>query len=277
MPHYKPEEAKQKIDLKGKKVIIVTDSVDINENIGKMILHAAATLKEKPEIVNLSEIKIKGGCLGCLNCGFDNECVYDGKDDIRKVYEEKIAKADILIYAGSIIDRFLSSKWKVFIDRSFFNTHQPNLVGKQIGFLISGPLSEAGDLSEFIRTYVDLNDANLVNMVSDEYESSEQLDTQIEHMVNRLVSRSLDGCTKCNTFRGIAGVKLFRDELWGRLHFVFQEDHRYYKKHRLNDFPQKNIRMRITNLFMIAITKIPPIKKNIQKETIKYMIIPHRK
>ena len=40
-------------------------------------------------------------------------------------YNAKVRQADILVFAGAIRDRYLSSTWKTFFDRSFFNTHTP--------------------------------------------------------------------------------------------------------------------------------------------------------
>ena len=59
------------------------------------------------------------GCLGGLKCGFDNECVYDGKDDVRAVYEERLKKADILEFAQATKVRLLSARFKRFINRRF--------------------------------------------------------------------------------------------------------------------------------------------------------------
>jgi len=277
MPEYINGKPIEKVDLKSKKVIVVTDSFDINENLGKMILHLRGTFIEQLEIINLSDLNIKGGCLGCLHCGFDNICVYDGNDDIRKIYEEKLVKADALIYAGTIKDRFLSSKWKTLMDRSFFNTHQPNLKGKQIGYFISGPISGIVNLREIIQAYVEMNEANLVDIITDEYEGSKELDAQIENFARRLINCAVEKRTNSETFLGVAGTKLFRDEFWGKLRFVFQKDHKYYKKHHKYDFPQKDIKTIITNLIMILLTKVPSMKKNIQKDFTKYMVNPYKK
>jgi len=113
-----------------------------------MINRLASTYEETPEIINISEIDIKGGCLGCLHCGFDNICIYDNKDELRSTYEKKLKTADVIFFAGNIIDRYLSSRWKLFIDRRFFNTHQRVFYGKQIGYIISGPMVELPNLRQ---------------------------------------------------------------------------------------------------------------------------------
>jgi len=41
--------------------------------------------------------------------------------------------------------------------------------------------------------------------------------------------------------RTIAGMKIFRDEIYGGLKIIFRADHRNYKKTGVYDFPQKNL------------------------------------
>ena len=47
--------------------------------------------------------------MGCLQCGLDNECVYRDNDEIRETYET-LKAADVVILAGTIHDRYLSSR-----------------------------------------------------------------------------------------------------------------------------------------------------------------------
>jgi multimeric flavodoxin WrbA len=122
---YNPGELKPKIDTGGKKVLLLADARSDEVNLNKMIKRFKESFIQNIEVVNLNDIDIKGGCLGCIHCGMDNICVYEGKDGFIDFYNSKVKKADIIIYAGKIKDRYLSSKWKMFFDRGFFNTHQP--------------------------------------------------------------------------------------------------------------------------------------------------------
>ena len=79
------------------------------------------------------------------------------------------------------------------------------------------------------------------------------------------VRLSADGYAPLITFLGVGGRKIFRDEVYGMLRFVFQADHRYYKSHELYDFPQKNYKIRRMNLMMTLLTKIPPFRKKFLK------------
>ena len=67
-------------------------------------------------------------------------------------------------------------------------------------------------------------------------------------------------------------VRLTSDDVWGRLRFVFQGDHKYYKKQGLYDFPQKEVGTRAKVFIMTLMTKIPSVRKSIQKDMKVHMI-----
>ena len=96
---------------------------------------------------------------------------FTGKDGYIEFYKSTVMTADVLVYAGQMVDRFLSARWKMFFDRIFFNTHTPVLVGKQIALVVSGPLSQEPNLMEVFRGFFEFQGANLVGAVSDEADS----------------------------------------------------------------------------------------------------------
>ncbi|AIQ13003.1 NAD(P)H-dependent oxidoreductase [Paenibacillus durus] len=268
---YIPTEIKATVENKGQKIVIVTDSVDQTKNIGRMVERFRKLTQA--ELINISAIDIKGGCTGCIKCGFDNQCMYGKSDDIQMIYE-KIRGFDIIVFAGAIKDRYLSARWKMFIDRSFFRTHQPLYTGKQIGYLISGHLSQNHNLREILQTTTEMDGANLVGILTDEYEN--EINEMMEDFAQNLVQFSVRHYIRPHTFLGIGGMKIFRDDIWGPLRFVFQGDHRYYKKHRFYDFPQKKYGMRMVNAILMTLTKIPPVKKTIRQNIKSSMTIPHK-
>lgn len=161
------------------KLVILTDTESMSDNLQNMVKRFQANFSKDPEIIDLTRIKIAGGCLGCVKCGMDNECVYDGKDDVRSVYEDKLKKADIIVFAQKLT-RY-----------SKMNVSQPE------------------------------------------------------------------------TCLGVGAGKIFRDEIWGNLRFIFQADYRYYKNNGMMDFPQSKINTRIMHPF-IPLMKLNPIKKQVQ-------------
>jgi len=217
---YMPGESKinEKIDLKGKKVLIVSDvekGVDPSLNLQKMIAKFKGSFSDsgKIEEVNLRDLNIKGSCLGCLQCAYDNQCSYRGKDDFIEFYDSKVKKADILIYAGAIKDRYLSSRFKMLFDRSFYNTHIPVLMGKQIGFIISGPLSQIPNLRETFQGWNETNKLNTVDFITDESQNSEEIDDLLHSLALKSIKFSEIGFVNELTMRGVAGRKIFRDDI----------------------------------------------------------------
>jgi hypothetical protein len=144
------------LDAAGKKVLILHDAMEMDENLRQMVAHAQTIFSSDVQVINLHDINISGGCQGCMQCGGDYHCAYEGKDGFIEFYKNSVMNADILIYGATIHDRYLSSRWKTLFDRSFFNTHTPVLQNKQVVYLLSGPSNKwliyakfSSDISNF--------------------------------------------------------------------------------------------------------------------------------
>ncbi|HEU20544.1 MAG TPA: flavodoxin [Deltaproteobacteria bacterium] len=273
---YEPKEVENRLDPGEKKILVLTDDSQPGTNLTKMVDRFKRSYLRSVESVALSDIDIKGGCLGCCQCGLDGVCTYDGKDEFIDFYNSKVKNADILVFAGEIRDRYLSWKWKQFFDRRFFHTHIPSLTGKQIGFIISGPLRRIPNLRQILDAYSEWEQANLVDYITDEYEDSSEIDDLLQSLAERLVECADRHYVKPETFLGHGGRKIFRDDIWGRLRVAFQVDHQYYKKHGLYDFPQSRYKMRFFNWKMMLFTKIPAVRKIFSERCMDEMIRPHR-
>ena len=271
---YQPGPARTDVNTAGKRILVMKDGQPSVSNIDAMVQSFTGNFRGDVEIVNLSDIDIKGGCLGCCKCGIDNVCDYEGKDGFISFYNEKVKKADIVVFAGAIHDRYLSSRWKMYFDRSFFNTHMPTLIGKQIAFLISGPLGLNANLRQILTAYGEFQEANVVGIATDEADDSQQIDLLLSELAGALVRSAERGYSMPMTFFSVGGRKIFRDEVYGPLRFVFQADHRYYESHGLYDFPQKNYKVRRMNLIMMLLTKIPPFRKKFLKILKEQMVKP---
>lgn len=274
---YQPGAQTEKMNLGNKKVLVLTDSMDEQTNLGRMIQRFRSHLIGAVDVVNLQEIDIKGSCLGCLECAYDNHCVYEGKDGYIDLFKNHIMGADILIWAGTITDRYLSSRWKMFFDRSFFKGHAPALPGKQIGIIISGPLSHVPNLRQIVEAYVEMQRANLVGMVTDEFGDSSLLDEQLHSFLHRMINYADQKFIAAPTFLGIAGTKLFRDEIWGRLRFPFRADYVEYKRTGVFDFPQNHWHYRIQNSIMLLLSRSFEFRKQVNKRMKDEMIKPFQK
>ena len=276
---YSPGVADAKIDVGDKRILIVTDAEAHQTNLIGMVERFRASFADSKgiQVVNLNDLNIKGGCLGCLHCGYDNHCAYEGKDDYVEFYNTQVKAADILIFAGAIKDRYLSFRWKMFFDRSFFNGHTPTLSGKQVGCIISGPLSQNHNLRQILEGWLELQPANPAGFVSDEFGDAAHIDGLLQDLARRLVRFAANDYVRPSTFLGVAARKLFRDEIWGRLRVVFQADHRAYKRLKFYDFPQKDVGTRAINLVLPLLLRIPRVRKEFTRRIKSGMISPYRK
>jgi len=273
---YSPSSPEKKISTADKKIIVVTDSDQDNSNLDFMINRFKDSFTEDIEIANINKIKINGGCLGCCECGLDYRCVYTGKDEFIDFFNSKLKSADIIIFAAAIRDRYFSSKFKMLFDRAFFNTHTPSLMKKQFGFLISGPFTQIPNIREIMLAFTEWQRANPSGFVSDEVSDSKLLDSLIQNLAEKNVRYSEKGFIKPPTFLGVGGMKIFRDDIWGRLRFVFQADHAFYEKNEFYDFPQDDATSKDINEKMYKLTEDPEMKEKVRKMIKTEMVKPHK-
>jgi multimeric flavodoxin WrbA len=273
---YQPFPPALSTDTRGRKIVILTDAKTGQENLQAMTARLVSAWGQDARVVNLHDIDIKGGCQGCLRCGAAYQCAYTGKDDFIDFYNSVLVPADIIVFAGAIVARQLSWKWREFFDRSFFNTHTPSLVGKQFAFVVSGPLSLLPELRQTYEAWTELQRSNLVTFVSDEAVST-GLDAVLDQLAERLVRFAEAAYVRPRTFLGVAGMKIFRDDIWSDLKVVFRADHKAYKRLGFYDFPQRRIGRRALIGLAFFITGLPGIKDKFRGMIRTQMIVPiHR-
>ncbi len=281
-PSYTPAPAPERISAGGRKVLVVTDGAaaadsQAQANLSAMIERFRAAFADPIEVVDLNDVDIKGGCLGCIQCGFDNHCAYEGKDGFVEFYRSKVMAADIVVFAGAIVDRYLSAKWKTVFDRRFFNTHQFTLPGKQLAFIISGPLAQNANLRQMLMALAQLERANLAGIVTDEARDSAEIDAQLQTLAGALVRSAEQHYVAPPTFLQVGGTKIFRDEMWGHMRVVFRGDHLYYQRNGIYDFPQYDYRTRLQNVVFGTLLRIPRVRREFQKRMKTEMIAPLKK
>jgi multimeric flavodoxin WrbA len=274
---YAPGKVKDKVDTRGKRIVVVTDVKDNGSNLAKMVERFRESFSQDIDVVNLYDIDIKGGCLGCTECGFDNICVYEGKDEFIDFFNTRLRNADITIFAGAIKDRYLSARMKMSWDRGFFNGHIPIHEGKQMGFIVSGPLSQVPNLRQILEAEAEMSLANLVDIISDECGDSPQLDALLQNFASRSVQFSVENYIRPKTFLAVGGYKIFRDAIWARIRFPFLADYRFYRKHKLFDFPQKDKRYLEFSKKMINLIKQPGMKEMVRKMIKTEMVKPYQR
>ena len=276
-PPYSPGPTQQAKALAtgGRNILVLTDA-EPGGNLQRMVERLCACFAEPPEVVNLNQIKMLTGCVGCIQCAMDNVCAFRDADDVYGVYQKLVA-ADVVIEAGTVHDRYVSARLKTFWDRGFFNNHIPVLAGKQVAFLVSGPLAQVPNLRQILQTLPELGQANLAGIVTDECGDSGQLDALLEQLARRLLQCAEQGYVHPPTFLAKGGHKVLRDEIWASLRFVFHADHKYYKKHGLYDFPRRSLGTRLQEAWYRLLLHIPGFRKEFRRRIRTEMIRPLEK
>ncbi len=258
---YVPATATQPLSAEGRRVVILTDGGGENDNLARMVGRIAERFGPAAKVYDLWDVDIKGGCLGCCRCGPEYECAYTGKDGYIGFYNEVVRPADIIVFAGHLRARQLSWKWRQFFDRSFFNTHTPSLVGKQLCFVVSGPLSQLPEVPIVYQGWAELQQANLVGFVSDEPSEAAAIDDALDGLASAAAVAARMSYVAPQTFLGVGGMKVFRDEIWSGLRVVFQADHKAYRRMGAYDFPQKRVGKRMLVALAMLIMKIRPVRR----------------
>ncbi len=235
--------------------LIITDSTDPDSNISKMTERFKAVYPYKTRTVNISEYALAGGCLGCFRCAVSEKCVY--KDGFDKFLRETIQTADAIVYAFTIKDHSMGSRFKMYDDRNFCNGHRTVTVGMPVAYLISGHLSSENNLRTVIEARSETGGNFLAGIGSDEYDPDGTTDTMAKSLAFCLETKH----TAPRNFWGIGGIKIFRDLIY-QMRGMMKADHKFYKKQGIYDFPQKK---KLTTLKMYLVGALLSNEKLMQK------------
>jgi len=232
-------------------IVLVTDCREEDNNLSRMIETYKKFLPENLQIINIGDFNFQGGCLGCFQCAFEGTCVYN--DGFESLHKDTIMKADCVIIAAALNRHWFNSIWKCYDDRQFYNGHRTNMMGKCIGYIISGPLRQEPNIREILEARSEVAQLFLLDIVTDEYDSNEQITALLENMAQKTVWVIKNKPLHPQNFLGVGGMKIFRDMIY-IMRGLMQEDHKFYKKHGFYDFPQKKKReivfMKLAGLLM---------------------------
>ncbi len=216
-----------------KDILIITDCLDKTSNLWQMIERFRAELPYESRIVNISEYPLSGGCLGCFRCAVSGKCVY--KDGFDKFLREEIQTADAIIYAFTVTDHSMGSRFKMYDDRNFCNGHRTVTAGMPIGYLVSGNYSEEQNLVNIVEARAETGGNYLSGVATDERDP----DLEIDKLIKSLCFCLETGHTAPRNFWGVGGMKIFRDLIY-QMRGMMRADHKFYKKTGIyKDFPQK--------------------------------------
>ena len=239
----------------GKDIVIITDCTDPQSNLSAMIERFRAKLPFECRVVNIAEYPLAGGCLGCFRCAVSEKCVY--KDGFDSFLREKIQTADAIIYAFTVSDHSMGSRFKMYDDRNFCNGHRTVTVGMPVGYLVSGRYSAENNLRTIIEARAETGGNFLCAVATDEKDTDANVDALAKSLCFALETKHVAP----QKFYGVGGMKIFRDLIY-QMRGMMRADHKFYKKQGIYDFPQKKF---FTSMKMYAVGALLSNEKILSK------------
>ncbi len=236
-----PEDAKQHAGQGS--IALVTDLGD-DPMLAAMLERFVNVSPYPCKVINLREFPFSGGCLGCFHCASDGTCVYkDGFDDYLR---SNIQNSCATVYAFTIKDHSMGSRFKMYDDRQFCNGHRTVTMGKPVGYIINGQLSTEPNLQMLIKARAQVGGNYLTRIACNEGD----IDREINALAAELQYAVENDYQQPADFYGVGGMKIFRDLIY-MMQGLMREDHRFYKKHGFYDFPQKRAGM-IAGMYLVG-------------------------
>ena len=209
-------------------VVIVADLRTGDESLRALIKDFGAAFPYRTRFVNLADFSFRGGCLGCLSCATSGKCVY--RDGFDALLRDEIQTADAIVYAFTLRDHSMGSRFKMYDDRQFCNGHRTVAEGKPFAYLINGDMSREDNLKTVLEARASVGHSFLAGFASDA-DSLRALSLRLSWALEH-------GYNPPRSFWGVGGMKIFRDLVW-LMRGMMREDHLYYRAHGLYDFPQR--------------------------------------
>ena len=257
-------------DKKDGEVVIVTDMTDEDTSLKAMVDRFTADLPFKTKIVNLNQYPFSGGCLGCFNCAVDGKCIYkDGFDDFLR---NQVQGGQAIVYAFSIKDHSMGSRFKLYDDRQFCNGHRTVTMGMPMGYLISGGYKQEFNLQMIIEGRAQVGGNILAGIATDEINPDGEIDMLAANLAYSLENKN----TQPANFYGVGGMKIFRDLIW-LMQGMMKADHKFYKQHGQYDFPQKKPGTMLAMYLVGAMISNPKIKSKMGNKMNEGMLMPYKK
>ena len=247
-------------------VVIVSDLREGDEGLRALIKDFGAAFPYRTRFVNLRGFPFRGGCLGCLSCATGGKCVY--RDGFDAFLRENIQSADAIVYAFTLRDHSMGSRFKMYDDRQFCNGHRTVAEGKPFAYLVNGDLSGEDNLKTVLEARASVGHSYLAGFASDA--------DSLRALSLRLAWALEHGYNPPRSFWGVGGMKIFRDLVW-LMRGMMREDHLYYRAHGLYDFPQRRF-VRMLGLSLLgALLRSRRLRRVIGGRMNEGMLAPYKK
>jgi hypothetical protein len=250
--------------------VVVTNCEKNDAKLSAMISRFSAVCREKVRVVNILDFPFSGGCLGCFNCATDGKCVY--KDGFDSFLRNDIQTASSIVYAFRIKDHSMGASFKLYDDRQFCNGHRTVTMGSPVGYIVCGNYENEQNLKMIVEGRAQVGGNYLCGVATDEIDA----DGAIDRLCTNLTYALDNKLTAPKNFYGVGGMKIFRDLIW-TMQGMMKADHKFYKKHKQYDFPQKNRGTMLKMYLVGALISSPKIRAKMGNKMNEGMLAPYKK
>ena len=253
-----PLEVKEVAKTVPGRVALLYDASPQAPGLQAMIQAFVAACPCPVEVIHLHEIDLRHGCMGCCRCCLTGHCV--SKDEMETIWSERVYKADAVVFAGTVVQRHFSARWKQAVDRQFFNGHRPRLNLKATGFLVSGPLRQLPELREWCEATAEVGLRTATCPVVSDEDAPEVVAAHVAELARQVGEGTQAPVRRPATFLGVGGHLIFRDLIYASSAFL-RADYAFYKREGLLDYPQGNYAKRALNAALSVVLAIPPLRR----------------
>ncbi len=250
-----------------KETVIVADLREDDLSLKAMIEDFQATFPYPTRVINIRSYHFLGGCLGCFNCAADGTCIY--RDGFDSFLRQEIQTASSIVYAFTLKDHSMGSRFKLYDDRQFCNGHRTVTMGMSMGYLVNGDLTNEENLRTVMEARCEVGHNFYCGAATDS--------DGIKEMASRMVYALENGYVQPQNFYGIGGMKIFRDLIY-LMRGLMVADHKFYKKHGIyNDFPQKHKGRVVAMMLVGKMMNNPKLRAKIGGQLNEGMVAPYKK
>ncbi len=250
----------------GKETVIVADIQPEDASLQAMIADFQAIYPYPTRIVNIREFPFAGGCISCFHCAADGKCIY--KDGFDSFLRQQIQTASSIVIAYSIKNHSMGAQFKLYDDRQFCNGHRTVTMGMPMGYLVCGDLGKEENLRTIMEARCEVGHNFYCGAGTDA--------TGIQAMAQRMTYALENGYVQPQNFYGVGGMKIFRDLIY-LMRGIMVADHKFYKKHGIYDFPQKQKGTLIAMLLVGKLMNNPKLRSEMGSQISQGMIAPYKK
>lgn len=254
----------------GKTVALITNCKESDIALRAMIDDFIAAAPFATTQYNIADMKLRGGCLGCLNCAASGNCVYT--DGFQQLLREKLETADAMVFAFTPSYHTMGTDFKTFDDRRFCNGHRTTCEGKPTAYIVGGSLVGEENLRQLLDARPEIA-GNYPAGIATTDGGADELKAVLSKL-DYALTHKLD---LPQNFYGEGGRRIFRDLVFV-MQGIMRADHEFYKSHGYyDDLPQKQWKTKqLMKLAGIAFNN-QKIRKKLGGKIDEGMLLAHKK